>query len=330
MKKLRGKKIISVMLMLSMLFGVCMIATAAAAPAATKSSLRSQGIICYQEGTESVVIDSADLYTLADRLDLFKVRTVEQLGVIGTYLSASPEGTPLKSEAGIYAVHQKPASHDITDPRSLSFEAILEGIAVSQTIPTDPADYGMESGTMLYKGADGKLNSGVQEGTEEICIQAAAAENLSAGTAAWVNGCLILGTGANNKAYYEMGYTDGFHKVMDGVNISYVYHEHTGDADSGGGCYTKAVYSDGIGRFGWFLMSEDPDDPDHLNVACNSCRQYVSNFYASNMPPGMDMATYLSLGEHPGCPNAPKTLLRYDLNCGKTTSSIESAAITFN
>lgn len=200
---------LSVILMLSMLFSVCMIATAADKPASTRSSLRSQGTIRYQEGMESVVIDSEDLYTLADRLDLFKVRTVEQLGVIGTYLTKDSEGTPLTSEAGIYAVHQKPESHSETDPLSLSFAAILEGIAASQTIPTDPAVYGMGSGTTLYKDADGKLISGAQEGAEEICIQAATAENLSAGTAAWVNGHLILGTGGDNKAYHDLGYQKG-------------------------------------------------------------------------------------------------------------------------
>lgn len=209
MKKIKQKKIISVLLILSMLFGICMVASAAGTSTTTKSSLRSQGAIRYREGTESVVIDSADLYTLADRLDLFKVRTVEQLGAIGTYLSGSPDGTPLTSEAGIYAVHQKPASHNETDPRSLSFETILEGIAASQTIPINPAAYGMGVGTTLYKDADGKLSSSAQEGGEEICIQAATAENLSAGTAAWVNGRLILGTGGDNKAYHDLGYQEG-------------------------------------------------------------------------------------------------------------------------
>lgn len=208
-KKIRYKKIISVMLLLSMLFSVCMVTTAAAAPADTKSNLRSQGAIRYQEGTESVVIDSADLYTLADRLDLFKVRTVEQLSAMGTYLSNDPEGIPLTSEAGIYAVHQKPASGSETNPLSLSFETILEGIAASQTIPTDPAVYGMESETTLYIDADGKLYNSAQEGAEEIRIQAATAENLSAGTAAWVNGRLILGNGGDNKAYHDLGYQKG-------------------------------------------------------------------------------------------------------------------------
>lgn len=197
------------MLMLSMLFGVCMVATAAGTPAATRSSLHSQGAIRYQEGTESVVIDSADLYTLADRLDLFKVRTVEQLGVIGTYLSDNLEGKPLTSEADINALHQKPPTNSVTDSRSLSFDMILKGIAKSQSIPTDPADYGMEAGTTLYLGKDGKLYSSEQEGADPVDIRPASAENLSAGTAAWVDGRLILGTGGDNKAYHDRGYQEG-------------------------------------------------------------------------------------------------------------------------
>lgn len=260
MKRIKKKKMISVMLMLSMLFGVCTVATAAGDPAATKSGLRSQGAIRYQDGTESVVIDSADLYTLADRLDLFKVRTVEQLGAIGTYLSAGSEGTPLTSETGIYAVHQKPASYNETDPRSLSFETILEGIAASQTIPVDPASYGMASGTTLYKGADGKLSSSAQEGGEEIRIQAATAENLSAGTAAWVNGRLILGTGGDNKAYHDLGYQEGSDS-RDG----------NGDDGSGGyGDVNKARVIDMNNGTGSYVVQEDMTDVFF-------CLSYVNN-----------------------------------------------------
>lgn len=204
------KRIFSVMLTLSLLFGVCTVATAAGNPTATNKGLHSQGAISFQEGTESVVIDSADLYTLADRLDLFKVRTAEQLGLIGTYLSRGPGGTPLNSADSVYAVHQKPSAAGEADPLALSFETLLEGIAASQTIPTEPADYGMGVGTILYQDADGKLSTVRQEDAEPIRIQAATAENLSAGTAAWVNGKLILGTGGDNQSYHDLGYRKGY------------------------------------------------------------------------------------------------------------------------
>lgn len=208
MKISKNKKIGSVMLTLVMLLSVCMVATAEGGQTATKNSLRSRGAIRYQEGSESVVIDSADLYTLADRLDVFKVQVAKQLGAIGTYLSKGPDGTPLTSEEGVYAIHQKPSLSGEADPLTLSFETILEGIAASQTIPTNPSAYGMRSEITLYKGADGKLMTDAQEGAEQICIQAATAENLSAGTAAWVNGQLILGTGGDNKTYHDLGHQE--------------------------------------------------------------------------------------------------------------------------
>lgn len=43
-----------------------------------------------------------------------------------------------------------------------------------------------------------------------LLIGAAQAGNLSAGTAAWVNGSPIIGNGADNKAYYEYGYEEGY------------------------------------------------------------------------------------------------------------------------
>lgn len=208
-KKQNIKKTLSVLLLFSMLFGVCMVATAAGNPTATNKDLHSQGAIRFQEGTESVVIDSEDLYTLADRLDLFKVRVTEQLGLMGTYLSREPAGTQLNSTNDVYAVHQKPAASVEADPLSLSFETILEGIAASQTIPTDSAAYGIGGGTILYQDADGKLSTTNQNGAEPIRIQAATAENLSAGTAAWVNGKLILGTGGDNKSFHDRGYQKG-------------------------------------------------------------------------------------------------------------------------
>lgn len=199
------RKIVSATLLLAMLVSVCMVAAASDRTSATKNGLQSRGSIRYQEGAESVVIDSADLYTLADRLDLYKMRTAEQLNAIGTYLTRESNGTPLTSVEGVYAVHQEPSLGKETDPLLLSFETLLEGIAASQTIPTDPVDYGMGAGTTLYKGADGMLNTDGGEGSEQIRIQAATAENLSAGTAAWVNGQLILGTGGDNKTYHDQG-----------------------------------------------------------------------------------------------------------------------------
>lgn len=144
---------------------------------------------------------------MADRLDLFKVRVSEQLGKLHTYLSKDSDGVPLTGSKGIYVTHQKPTASEEAEPTLLSFDAILEGIALSQTIPTDPAAYGMSPGTQLYLGKDGKLQVGQKEGdvAGNIDIHAAKPHELSAGAAAWVNGELILGTGEENKTYHDTG-----------------------------------------------------------------------------------------------------------------------------
>lgn len=190
-------KILAMIAMLTIVVSTCMVATAAETPSATKAELRSEGVIRYSGKEGNVIIDSADFYTLADRLDLFKVRAVRQLGVMNTYLSRTAGDVAMTSADGVYAVHRKPQPGEEADPLSLDFATILEGIAVSQSIPTDPAAYGFPVGTKLFKKADGTLGTSDSDGAEPVVIQPATADNLSAGTAAWVNGELKLGTGSD-------------------------------------------------------------------------------------------------------------------------------------
>lgn len=202
------KRRISIILAALFLLGsACTVAAAAETPSATQKKLNSQGRICYQDGTETVVIDSADLYTLAGRLDQFKLRVAEKLDGLQTYLAKDPGGIPVQGSAGIYITHKEPTASEKVDPTALPFDAILTGIEKSQWIFTDPAVYGLPSGTQLYQGKDGKLQTGSSGGvgTAPVSIHAATAGELSAGAAAWVDGDLILGTGESNQTYYEAG-----------------------------------------------------------------------------------------------------------------------------
>ena len=187
----------------AIMVNTCMVAMAADSPGATKNGLSSKGVICYQEGQETVVIDANDLYTLADRLDLFKTGVVEQLGAMHTYLSKDSAGVSLVGNDSVYAGHKKPSSQDAVDPVTLDFGTILQGIAASQSIPQEPSAYGLASDTKLYRGKDGKLTTDQTSGATQISIQAATAANLSAGTAAWVNGELLLGTGEDMAVMYD-------------------------------------------------------------------------------------------------------------------------------
>lgn len=218
------KKLLSIIVLFIMTVSTCMVAMAAENPSATRADLRSKGAIRYSGGEGSVIIDAADLYTLADQLDLFKVRAVKQLGIMRTYLTHSGGGVAMTSADGVYAVHNKPQAGTEADPLSLDFATILEGIAVSQSIPSDPEVYGFPAGTKFYKKADGTLSTSESDGAEAISIQSATAKNLSAGTAAWVNGELLLGTGEDmSELLKEISDSAGGIDDMTGYSIDSEY-----------------------------------------------------------------------------------------------------------
>lgn len=171
----------------------------------TAAELKSYGKIVYQKGTDTIKIDSDDLYMLADQIDQVKVEVTDQLEAMNTYFSTG-DGIVLSTSEDINVVHAKPYEEDFVDPLDVNFDTLLEGIAVSQSVSQDVTAYGYPAGTELYKSAEGILTTdGSGKDTEKISVAAATADDLSAGTAAWVDGHLILGTGKCNKDYYETG-----------------------------------------------------------------------------------------------------------------------------
>lgn len=209
------KKIISAVMVAGMALSVCTVSLANSNSYSTADGLKSSGRIIYQEGANSVVIDSGDLYTLAAELDQFKVAAVNQMAALRTYFTSQESGTNLATNGQVNVVHTQPA--DTVDPLSLGFDTILEGFAASQSIPLVTSEYGYAEGTKLYKTEEGRLvtdSSGT--GAQEISIAAATADNLSAGCAAWVNGELLLGTGADNQSYYS---TNDMTKLFDSIEV---------------------------------------------------------------------------------------------------------------
>lgn len=199
------KRILSVILALALTIGTCSITVAADRGGATRNSLKSYGSIEYHKGNDKVIINSEDLYMLADQIDQVKLEVADQLEAMNTYFTAG-DGISLDTDRYISVTHTRPSRADFVDPVSVNFDTLLEGIAASQSVSSDVADYGYSPGTKLYKGANGELTTnGSEEGAEQISVSAATADNLSAGTVAWVNGRLILGTGGDNKAYFDSG-----------------------------------------------------------------------------------------------------------------------------
>jgi len=118
-----------------------------------------------------------------------------------------------------------------------------------------------------------------------------------------------------NSASYEQGYTEGYadgqanageivytyHIHGDGhCNETPIYHIHSGNAASGGACYTPVIC-------GGDLSSANDDGYCY----CSSCKKWTSK----------------SSAKENGY-NCPKTI-GYNLSCGKTTSTVESYYCSF-
>ncbi len=314
------KKIISIVLTLGLMCSTCMVALAEGDDLpflSTASQMKSKGAIVYQNGADSVVIDSNDLYVLADTLDQFKYAVYSQMAQMNTYLTTEERGINLTTSNDIYVAHLAP--QDKVDPMDIEFDTLLEGVAATQSIPYAPSEYGYEESTTLYKTAAGFLTTDASAGAEMIEIQEATEGGISAGKAAWVNGELILGTGADNQAYYNQGYTDGLNKAMDAAHIDYIYHTHTGDASAGTGCYTKRTYGDSSGVH--FYSTWMSSGYRHWSVQCKDCFEIFTN--VSEAQPDWKNR----VKSHPNCPAHPNG---WTIGCGKTSSTVEQYIISFD
>ncbi len=212
------KRFLAVVMVLTVTFGMCGTALAVEGnDAAVTKGLQSHGKITYQNGKDAVVIDSQDFYKLEERINLFKQGVSDQLNSMSTYFTTG-DGVSVKTDADIRVAHTAPSENHAVDPLSMDFSTILEGIAASQSVPSDVAAYDYPAGTVLYQNADGALTTnGSEKGAKQISVTAATADNLSAGTAAWVDGKLVLGTGEDNKSYSASGYKKGLDEVTAGT-----------------------------------------------------------------------------------------------------------------
>ena len=203
-------------------FGTCMVAAAdGKVPVATRDLLHSSGRIVYEEADNRVVLDTQDLYEIADRLDLFKTAVSNQLASMHTYLTRG-DGLAMQTDNTLKVTHVNPPEEYRVDPLTVDFGTLIEGVAASQSVPAEPAAYGYETGITLYRTAEGSLTTeGDEEGCEAVVIQPATADNLSAGTAAWVDGHLLLGTGADSQSYYEKGHGQTSETITNIISLLY-------------------------------------------------------------------------------------------------------------
>lgn len=197
-----------------------------AAEAGRRRELKSEGIIEYTDGEHKVLIDSGDLYYLADEID-----NLETAAKWGT-LQAIQDLPDAAASAGL-------AGKTAADIPNITFSALNGAIRSSQQSASAPAAAEILSGktawangrkitgSMRNNGATGASNlnagrsysipAGYTTGgtvtTASLASQTAAtatAANISSGKTAWVNGQLVTGTGADNNSSYEQGRTAGY------------------------------------------------------------------------------------------------------------------------
>ncbi|MCH5263206.1 MAG: hypothetical protein J1F42_09860 [Lachnospiraceae bacterium] len=233
---------------------------------------------------------------LSDRIEelerTYKIAMMKALNQIGTFF-ASVDGT-ITHNAADNAVSPDGAA-------ALSLNSLYQGILQSQSVD-HLAD-----------------------------IRAAVDNNLSLGTAAWVNGSLIIGNGADNKNFYDQGYADGKADAEESAEIEYIYHEHAGDSAEGGGCYTEPAYHQHIGNAGTYGGCYTISVPDALG-----CKK---GYHTVKLQNGFWQCTDCGCRDSEGvfCSHSgfatscglDGVVVGWDLGCGKTTSTIEKAIIVY-
>ena len=241
---------------------------------ARRNNIQSKGKIEYEQG--KVLIDSSDLRNLADEVDsletTYKATTIEALNAIGTYF---------RNDGNL--------THDLTgnevdteeEKASLSFGSIKNGILLSQSVDSLLSTQALnkDGNGLFYLNEEASNNRNLLQVTTDdtgypLQYQPITADNLTAGTAAWVNGQLIRGNGGDNASSYTQGFIDGQANAIDNLDITYTYHYHEGDATNGGGCYEKVTSSRVCGSI---YLKREYYRGHTCHAACNS---YYEKEYA--------------------------------------------------
>lgn len=181
---LNGKRVLAATLVIVLLSGITLYSVAAG------HTWKSQGNIAAvrSDGTKTVIFDKSDLDYLDGRIDAIeadvstgKEKLANALNPLGTNPSL---GTPLSGTS--------------------TFNELMEAINHSQAIPDKTIGESVSIATEDYELASTVTGQTINSDTK---ISAATADNLSLGTSAWVDGSLLIGTGADNKNYYDLGVT---------------------------------------------------------------------------------------------------------------------------
>lgn len=152
-------------------------------------------------------------------------------------------GTRFRQQSEQYAYDRNPdvLQEDI-DLSGLGWTTLIQAAKESQSVPAGLSVLNPEAALHI---------EGVEERTNYY--EAATEDNLSAGKAAWVDGRLLLGNGADNNRAYQQGLRDGGRrKIPDNLRPIYgvrkssvdIRHVHVGspvESEGVSGCYNNQL-----------------------------------------------------------------------------------------
>lgn len=194
-------------------------------------TFRSRGAVRCEEA----VIDAADLQSIHAYITEKKNAAAGTLLQLGTKFRQQPEG--------IVCDRNPDSGQGDVDVPQLSWPVIVQAVADSQKVPEGLAVLNPENAMHI---------EGVEERTDTYTT--AVADNISRGKAAWADGTLLLGNGADNDKAYQAGLRDGgsnkvpelFYPLLSvtetAIEIKHVHQGSPEEAEGRSGCYQNSLH----------------------------------------------------------------------------------------
>ena len=175
------KGVLGIILAATLMIGATAVVSANGGTLVDLQSIKSIGKIQVKENETdpdpAIVIDSADLVTLANATNELNNQYTNALADAVNNIGSVPKTDRVAAGA--------------------QFSDLLSAITNSQAIDSSESVYVLPNGTVT--------DDSTAEGVVETQITGATEANLTAGTAAWVDGQYIVGTGSDNNSYYAQG-----------------------------------------------------------------------------------------------------------------------------
>ena len=218
-----GKKVLAITMVLTFVGGMTL------GVAASNHTWGSTGNVVYDNnGQKTTVFNKQDLIYLDDRISTIEAGV--DTGKVNIAKKLNEWELP---------------ADKIVPTTNPSFNQINTALEYIKSIPNAGKEWKDASNNSYYVKEDGSITTNASEAkknadgnAEPLKISAATAGNLSAGTSAWVDGSLLIGTGADNKNYYDLSravgypditlYPDSGYKTAGTAYVTYTFDRPDG------------------------------------------------------------------------------------------------------